>query len=334
MRLEIHYESSWRNSFLDGSNNEPLPKAGRKFIGSMTNLKKSENFISREVTHDTVMGILNRLIGDQRKLYQSRNDNTYYFKAIEPLVSFKDKTDYVNHEVTYIRNISGSTDQNAYTGMVQVNDPIFTSDYSEQLWGVLALNLDELCDFILNKTSVTQTIEHNPLLIINRLEELFKLKPIQNEGDVSRSFDLLKKVFEKFNGINNKEEVLVISLYCSALYLQLDRLSNKYDVSTARTKKGGLSGISNNGFTKKDFMAKYTSGDKKKIWGNPYVRKERIKGLGEVTSLMEKAGGVLSIEIKVDQDVGQDILQKIEDAGVSSFYLGKKGLAYVSDIRV
>lgn len=26
MRIIIEYESSWRNSFLDGSNNEPLPK--------------------------------------------------------------------------------------------------------------------------------------------------------------------------------------------------------------------------------------------------------------------------------------------------------------------
>ena len=80
--------------------------------------------------------------------------------------------------------------------------------------------------------------------------------------------------------------------------------------------------------------ARYTSGEKKKIWGNPYVRKEKIKGVGEVTSLMEKAGGTLNIEIAVDRETAFDLKTKIENAGVSAFYLGKKGLAYVSDIRI
>ena len=83
MKITIDYESSWRNSFLDGSNNEPLPRAGRKFVGSMTNLKISGNFLQRNITVDTVMGILNRLIGDQRKLYQSRQGDDYIFHSIE-----------------------------------------------------------------------------------------------------------------------------------------------------------------------------------------------------------------------------------------------------------
>ncbi|MDN4501557.1 type I-Fv CRISPR-associated protein Cas5fv [Alteromonadaceae bacterium BrNp21-10] len=334
MKIQIKYESSWRNSFLDGSNNEPLPSSGRKFVGSMTSLKTKENYISRTVTHDTVMGVLNRLLGDQRKLYQAREQEDYYFQEIEPLVTFKDQPDYVNQEMTYIRNISGSEDQNSYTGMIKVDDPIFCSDYSEQLWGILALGLDDLFDFILNGKKVEQKMVHNPLVIISRLEELFKLKPVLNEGKVSESFHFFKNKYEKFNGLNRNEEALPISLYCSALYLQLERLSNHFDVSSAKTKAGGLSGISNNGFTKKDFMARYTSGEKKKIWGNPYIRKEKIKGIGEVTSLMEKAGGTLNIDLAVDRETAMDFKDKIENAGVSSFYLGKKGLAYVSDIRI
>jgi hypothetical protein len=334
MKIEIKYESSWRNSFLDGSNNEPLPKDGRKFVASMTNLRKSENYISRGITLDTVMGVLNRLLGDQRKLYQSRGSEGYYFKDIEDSVSYEDKPSYINQEMTYIRNISGSTDQNSYTGMIQVDDPIFCSDYSDQFWGVLMLDVDELCDFIVDSTKITKIITHDPLVIINQLEILFGLKPIQNEHRVAEAFTLLKEKFEKFKGLNSKEEVTPVSLYCSALYLQIDRLSMHYDVSSAKTKAGGLSGISNNGFTKKDFMARYTSGEKKKIWGNPYIRKERIKGLGEVTSLMQKAGGALSINIDVNTEVAKDINEKFNNAGVSSFYLGKKGLAYVSDIRI
>ena len=149
MKIEIEYEDSWRNSFLDGSNDEALPKKGRKFIGSITALKKSENYISRDVTHNTVMGILNRLIGEQKKLYQARKDDNYYFKDIEPLVTFKDDVKVKNSELVYLRNMSGNTDQNSYTGMIKTDDKMFTSDYSKEFWGVLALDIDELLEFII-----------------------------------------------------------------------------------------------------------------------------------------------------------------------------------------
>jgi len=334
MKITIEYESSWRNSFLDGSNNEALPKNGRKFIGSMTSLKNAENFIPREVTLDTVMGVLNRLIGDQRKLYQSRNEKAYFFKDIEPLVNYEDKPTVINHEMTYIRNITGSTDQNSYTGMIKIRDPMFLSDYSTEFWGVLALDLDQLCEFIVEDSPVTETIETDPLTIISRLEEIHKMKPVENTGLTNTAFLALRESFEKYKGVNNKELLFVISLYCSALYLQLERLSKKYDMSTAITKVGGISGISNNGFTKKDFMNRFTTGDKKRIWGNPYIHEEFIKGVGKTKHFMTKASGTLAIELSIEREKAKEIKNMIESAGVSSFYLGKKGLAYVSNIRV
>lgn len=334
MRIAIEYEASWRNSFLDGSNNEPPPKDGRKFVGSMTSLKKSENYIQREVTLDTVMGILNRLVGDQRKLYQARTDDDYFFKDIEARISFIDRPKHINTEVAYIRNITGSTDQNSYTGMIKVNDPAFNSDYSLALWRILALDLDELCVWILNGTTANRTIELHPLSIIERLEELNKLKPVALGGAYLSSHEKLSTHFSKFNGLNKRGEVFPISLYCSALYLQLKKLSEIYDLSITLTRTGGLSGISNNGFTKKDFMSRYTSGDKKKIWGNPYMRDEFVAGEGRSKRLLTKANGQLQIDIDVDRSLAQKIQQMIDNAGVSSFYLGKKGLAYVTAIRV
>jgi hypothetical protein len=333
MKITIEYESSWRNSFLGGNNNEPLPKTGRKFIGSMTSLKKPENFIKRNITIDTVMGVLNRLIGDQRKLYQSRNGNNYFFEELEPLVTFNDKPEYINNEMTFIRNITGSTDQNSYTGMIQVNDPMFLSDYSDELWGVLALNLEELCQFIISENTVQAKIEKEPLSIIARLEELNKEKPVENENLVNNAFVVLQNKFEKFKGINNKGLVFPLALYCSALYLQLDLLSKKYDMSTAKTKAGGISGISNNGITPKDFMNRFTTGDKKKIWGNPYIHMEFIKGEGKTKHLMTKASGTLEMTLNISRDKAKEIKLMIDNAGVSSFYLGKKGLAYVSAIN-
>lgn len=159
MRITIKYEASWRNSFLDvkdGSNNEPLPKGGRAFVGSMTTLGKRDsqgkypNFIKREITHDTVMGVLNRLIGDQRKLYQARSCPKYFFSGLEECISFNDQknqTASVNTETIYIRNMGGSTDQNSFSGMIKDNHPTFSSNYSREFWGVLWLSLEELAEF-------------------------------------------------------------------------------------------------------------------------------------------------------------------------------------------
>lgn len=333
MKIIIDYESSWRNSFLEGNNNEPLPKKGRKFIGSMTNLKKPENFIQRAITLDTVMGILNRLIGEQRKLYQAREDEHYFFKDIDYVdsdkVIIKDNA-VISNEMTYIRNITGSTDQNSYTGAIKSNDVMFSSDYSTEFWGVLALDFESLCQFINTKNKVTTHIDANPIAIIAKLDFLNKEKPVANEGVAHQAIEKLTQTFEGIEYLNRKGEIMPISLYCSALYLQLERLSSQFNMESAKTKAGGISGISKRGFTTKDFMNRFTTGEKKKIWGNPYIRKERIKGVGEVISLMSKASGQLEISLDISRDKAKEIKLMIENAGVSSFYLGKKGLAYIS----
>jgi hypothetical protein len=269
MKILIEYDSSWRNSFLDGSNNEALPKKGRNFIGSMTKLRNSENFIRRDVTLDTVMGVLNRLIGDQRKLYQARNEEkygSYYFKKIEELISFDDKPS-ITHEITYIRNMTGSTDQNAFTGAVKVNDVMFTLDYANEFWGVLALDFDKLCEFIIDGIKIETAESFDPLLVIDKLEELNKQKTIENIGNANKVVLELYKYFPDTDYLNKKGEGVLISLYCSSLYLQLERLAKRFDMSPFKTKAGGISGISKRGFTKKDFMDRSFSPEySKKYW--------------------------------------------------------------------
>lgn len=337
MKIIIDYESSWRNSFLDGSNNEPLPKKGRNFISSMTELKNETNFIPRPVTKDTVLGILNRLIGDQRKLYQSRSGDYgigYYFAEMESKIIFDDKLKSTNDEVVYIRNMKGSTDQNAFTGMVCVDDSIFQSNYSPLFWGVLGLNVESLFNFVLEDMPALADIELDPTSIINRLDEIKKLKPIDNQGKAKATAEMLQARFDKYKPLNAKGQVILLSMYCSALYLQLQRLESKYDMQTAKSKMGGISGISNNGFTPKDFLDKYTTGAKKLIYGNPYMREEFVKGEGKVKRLLTKVSGQLVIELDIELDKAVELKTLIDNAGVSAFYLGKKGLAYVSHIDV
>jgi len=332
MKIEIEYEASWRNSFLDGSDDKPLPKKGRKFIGSITALKKSENYITRDVTLSTIMGILNRLIGEQRKLYQARNDDNYYFKEIESKVSFNDDIKVKNRELVYLRNMSGNTDQNSFTGMINTSDSMFTSDYSQEFWSVLALDVDELLEFIVSGKKYDKKIALDPLAIVERFAEIGKFKPLEESEIVQKVLNRLEKSFEGTNYKNNKGLVVPLNLYCSALYVQLERLSSLYDLSSALTKSGTITGISKRLFTKKDFMNRFTTGEKKKIFGNPYIAKSFVEGEGQVTSMLTKASGTLEIIVDIDRDKAKELKKMIENAGVSSFYLGKKGLAYVTKI--
>lgn len=336
MQIIIEYESSWRNSFLDGSNNEPLPKGGRNFIASMTALKQEGNFKKRDISKNTVMGILNRLIGDQRKLYQARQDKDYYFSEIEKIVQDEDIIDQaiISNEMAYIRNVSGSTDQNSFTGLIKANDPAFKSEYSADLWGVLWMSLSEVLEFIQNETIKVKTTEIlDPITVCSRIEQLSTEKPIEVEAEIKDGLEILQSHFTDVNYLTAKQQLPLVSIYTSALYLQIERLSKIHDLSNLLTKSGGLSGISKRGFTKKDFMDRYTTGSKKLIWGNPYLLKEKKKGEGEVVSLLTKASGKLTINLNISKEQARDLEEKIEDAGVSSFYLGKKGLAYVTDIR-
>lgn len=344
MRITIKYEAVWQNSFLDGSNNEPLPNGGREFIGSMTKLseKNSEgkysNFIQREISHDTVMGVLNRLIGDQRKLYQAKKSPNYFFAALENNITFEnihDRSKPINKEMVYIRNITGSTDQNSFTGMIKGNDSIFSSDYSDAFWGLLTLDFKDVCQFIVKPDFVVENKKtFDPLSVLDQLEQLNKLKAMEITGIVEDALVELKARFPDAGYKITDGKIKPIEIYCSALYLQISRLSQRFDLSNALTKSGRISGISKRGFTPKDFMNRFTTGNKKPIWGNPYLLKEKRKGEGEVTSLLTKANGVLEIHLDIAQEKALQLKDMIDAAGVSCFYLGKKGLAYVDSLRV
>ncbi|SOD20653.1 hypothetical protein SAMN06297164_2701 [Nitrosomonas ureae] len=348
MRITIKYEASWRNSFLDGSNSEPLPKGGRTFVGSMTTLGKRDNqgnypnFIKREITHDTVMGVLNRLIGDQRKLYQSRNCPKYFFSDLEEHISFNDQqnqSEPINTETVYIRNMEGNTDQNSFSGMIKDNHPTFSSNYSREFWGVLWLSLEDLIVFFRNqsfKFELPDAIDINLASVLERSLYLRDVKPITCDEIILRVIDILKNEFPDEEYVEF-EKVKPIRLYSAALYIQLARLNHKYDMKTACNQRGAKSyvfGYSKRGFNgMRDFMKNFITGGEKPIWGNPYQLKERRKGEGEVVSLLTKANGTLDILLSIPEDKAQQLKEMIEAAGVSSFYLGKKGLAYVDVIR-
>lgn len=336
MQILIEYEASWRNSFLDGSNDKPLPRGGRNFIGSTAELKKPENQLNREVTHNTIMGILNRLIGDQRKLYQARASEDYYFSDIESSVSFVDRPKYISQEVIYLTNIENSEDKKGYTGMISSDTPIFNSVFSYEFWNVLSLDLEQLCEFIIHSKSVNdfdiaRPVALNPIAILSRLEDLSLEKSQECTGLIKQASDILSGLFSAYKPFDSKELQKILPMYCSALYLQMERIERKYDMKMPRASRGGISGISNNGFTPKDFMNVYVTGGKKQVYGSPYVYKDKSDKLNKA---LIKVSGKIEITLDIDLERAIELQELINNAGVSSFYLGKKGLAYVSEIRL
>jgi hypothetical protein len=284
------------------------------------------------------MGLLNRLIGDQRKLYQSRQCANYFFADLEPHITFSDRQDHtkpINNEMVYIRNMTGNTDQNSFTGMIKANDPAFSESYSNAFWGVLTLDIEGLCQFVNHGAyQIDSAVQFDPISVLQQLENLNGLKAIDLTENVHLALEALQKMFPEVNYKTTDGKIKPIELYCSALYLQIHRLSQHHNLSQALTKSGGISGISKRGFTPKDFMDRYTTGNKKPIWGNPYLLKEKRKGEGEVTSLLTKANGTLDILLDIPEEKAKQLESMIEAAGVSSFYLGKKGLAYVDTLRL
>jgi hypothetical protein len=348
MKILIEYESTWRNSFLDGDNKSPLPKDGRKFVAASSSLNdraRADSFKEAKPSMQTILGILSRLIGDQRKLYQSQSSSSYYFKNFEDSISFLDSP-LVSNEIVFIRNMTGSFDRESYTGVINTNHWLFNSPYSDELWGLAFLDLKFLLDFINNDKKFESQVELDPRIIVDRFNNFKSIsitKLAETEVDnkcllgavgvlhnekvnvqLKSHFPTMQKVFSDIEYIKS-EKVDIRALYCSALYLKLTRLHE-----AGAKIFGNIKGFSVAGMTPKDFMSCFTKG-KKMVYGNPYLK----KGWGgEEASKLTKASGQLEITIDVDRKKAQEIKDLIENAGVSAFYLGKKGLAYVSDIRL
>jgi hypothetical protein len=160
-------------------------------------------------------------------------------------------------------------------------------------------------------------------------QEIDKLKKdmgkILNLKDKEDSDSKLEKVLdilsEKYPDqiYYDKGRVFPMSLYAVSLYLQVERmLEEKLEGVELYLNNGKIQGFSKRNFNGvRDFLNKL-AGNYKKTTATPYP--------------LTKASGVLEINIDIERKEAKYLKQLIENAGVSSFYLGKKGLAYVTYI--
>ncbi|RTL02851.1 MAG: hypothetical protein EKK57_00940 [Proteobacteria bacterium] len=380
MRITIKYHSTWRNSFLDGTDELPINKRdnSRKFKPTGN---KDNNIDERQITLNTIFGVLCRLIGDQRKLYQARQEvfDDYYFKGLEDKISYEDQS-IIFHETAYIINKSDDRpSQGTFLGVLPDNTPLFFSPYSQNIWHILELDPNELLEFIISESIPVVSLGNaSPKTILNRLDlitslktytlikvkssklsELIKVKEdkyaekkqsgkkitdnetfqlnqlkveleqlsydenIKFENKLLAAINVLKSRFPDRDYFDKKGEkngeMKWIDLYSGTLYLAINLLKESgVDIEPFLNPKKNIQGFNPSGFNGvRDFLNPL-SGGSKRIGGTPTV--------------ITKASGELKIFIDISEERAKDLEQKILDAGVSSFYLGKKGLAYVTKI--
>lgn len=387
MNIIIEYDSCWQNSVLDNNTISPQSNT-RKFN------KSGSNF--QPITKNTVMGVLYRLIGDQRTLCQITKSDNHYFSDIEDKIKFSLNNSFNYKELAMIINKSNDrTSDGNYIGVVRDDVKLFFSKNAPKLWSSLYLSVDEIIDFINNPILIGSSGSAMPRDILNRIDEIQDMDPLetmdkiigkqifaydkqkarletvekdknlddkkqktttkiketmqkiddkikeikQDETIIKRSNMIkntllsLKKHFpeiDRDNYIKKGGEILPIRLYAAALYLQANLLEKSgndmngiYTLQTKGVNNGikTIQGFSRKGFNGiRDFLNPLSTGGDKKTVKTPFS--------------LTKASGQLEINIKTRQANAEKIKLMIENASVSSFYLGKKGLAYVSDIRI
>jgi hypothetical protein len=331
MYLRIPFDSKWGNSFLGGDNNKPLPKNGRDYIASTSNMKKNpENYIRKDVSIHTTMGILNRLIGDQRKLFQSRSEPNYFYADIEDKVTFNIADLCVSEEVARLSNGNKSSDPTASIGLVDDRHPLIEAEEAGALWAPLMADIDTLCDYISHDTTLEPFPDLTFDTLYNKLLERKAAKNVVISNKVSHAIEILQKAYPSTDYLV-KDKLNSQAMYMSAVYISLNKLSETVDTDDWLTPTKVLPGLAKKTFTEKGFNAFFAKGSKKQ-YSNPYIQK--TYGKDAVNHLLHKSSGTLEINIEIPSKKALEIKRMIENACVTSFCVGKKGVAYLDKISI
>jgi hypothetical protein len=143
------------------------------------------------ISLSTILGVLSRLIGDQRKLYQSRQSDNYYFSDLEDKISWSLSEPQTTNELMYLTNKSDDRcGQSSFLGVLEDDNQWFFSKDVHLLWSILYLTQEQLIEFILNQNiSLKETRNCFPKSLIERVNKLSDSK--SDEGTVLKTRDKL-----------------------------------------------------------------------------------------------------------------------------------------------
>jgi hypothetical protein len=176
-----------------------------------------------------------------------------------------------------------------------------------------------------NQVKITsgKELTENELAKLNRIRQDINLLATEE----NLVFDALVKkccgvLNDKFQDKPYMQEgrVYPMSLYAAALYLKLEQIKqSSIPIEPFVNKNMNIQGFNPYGFNGvRDFLNPLT-GNSKRSGGTP--------------TPITKSSGTLEINININKERANELKILIENAGVSAFYLGKKGLAYVENIR-
>ncbi|ENM3813729.1 type I-Fv CRISPR-associated protein Cas5fv [Vibrio paracholerae] len=203
MKITLEFDSCWQTSFLGDDENKRFDSHSNSTTYSKGDfkgrLKKNyhaldgyeQKFVATTgtrgekytpISKNTILGVLCRLIGDQRPLWKAKQSSNFYFSDIEDkiLSPVIEKNKNETNELVYLTNKSdGRCAQNGYIGVLDDDNPWFFSTESLLLWSVLYLNKNKLIEFILSEESCKTDISGDlckPTELIKRVGLICDLK--------------------------------------------------------------------------------------------------------------------------------------------------------------
>jgi len=344
MIIKIVYESKWGNSFLDGIAGE-----NRNYAVSLSKMNNGSNknnaksiYKERDISINTVYGLLYRFLGARKPLFkmlEEINNEDVLGKIIdEDKISFNNEIKTKTDELVFLRSTMLSNDQNSYSGIP--DESILLNNGIQEIFSIFEYSRAELINYIVNNNKVLKKIKN-----ISIIELSEKLENARKDSDFKIND---KDQVELLSNINNllfgvplivdKSNLMLVAFNKMSIDFFSNNTINEKDLRFLSSKKT-FAGISLNGnsFTLKDFMKKFSNS--KIVYGNPYKTDFWVENPSNGKNMkfnkgLTKQNGVLTIDIDIDYDESLELKKLIDFAGVPSFYLGKKGFAYIDEIII
>ncbi len=388
MKIYIQYDSKWSARFNDKENNllfEGLPTLN-KVIGipddtpdeekqlAKESLKKElTGFISGESSyHDvmkkiakkfpnyqfqslektTIIGVLCRLIGENRKIKNIFDENHLILSHIEKVnFSVLEQENY--NELITIFKPEGVVQNNGGALIYQDKEdfPLITKNiFSEILYELYTCGDERLNDYIDSMINHTFSLDNfsktnikkqkfSPESFLKIFSEIDSFYQDKNNQD-----NYLKLKDKIFMYLHQTKETKTISIPGVLIYF-LIKILKSYNVAEKEISlllpngKTNIKGFAElrGGITIRDFYGNFAPN--KKSWQMPYMIKTDAtmfeKGAFNFGNNLgiNKESGLLVIELDGEKDWLDEIYERIRANAVATFYLGKKGLAFVERIE-
>jgi CRISPR-associated endonuclease Csy4 len=304
MRITIDYNASW-----NGLVTQEDKKKYREQIG-----------------FDTVKGVLFRLIGDVRQLKDNSDTHWMGVAISESNVRFKVNLFESQEDLIAIRGKNGSTGQKcaAFLTADISSNPLLHTKNNPVLAGFMRIahaNDDQLYAYITQQTMPDINVDDYTL------EDLYSAYSSVEDKKISDKLISIATCLPALKGENgNPKKPTFMRFLALALYDYVEKLQHDEILMLKKEKlgfeivsgKGFVKGVSKNGsFTLKDFGESFYA-----LPNAIYLKPEHIY----------VESGQLVIDVDTDEQSAKSINQAIKNAGVMTFHLGRKGLAYVSSI--